>query len=270
MSATTDNKGVQPIIIKKVIKKGGHGHHGGAWKVAYADFVTAMMALFIVLWLLQQADTKTKQEIAQYFRQPGVAPGGALIGTQKGEAVAHAQLLEGPDFAPPSVDEGGREQQALESEAKAIKASLEKLAKESPEFAELEKDVLVEVTTEGLMIQVVDKGQSMLFDTSSATLKPALVAFLKRLAAQLAKLPNVIQIGGHTDAHTYPSGSGTNNWDLSYARAAAARKVLETSGLREGQVTRLLAYGDTTPLNKKDPDAPENRRLSILARRAKR
>src|ERR1700744_3758530 len=105
---------IQQTVIIKRVKRAHAAHHGGAWKVAYADFVTAMMALFMVLWLVSQADTKTKQEIAQYFRTPGVAPGGALIGEQKGEAVPHASMVEGPDFAPPSMDEG-KEQQALES-----------------------------------------------------------------------------------------------------------------------------------------------------------
>ncbi len=260
----------QPIIIKKIIKKGGHGHHGGAWKVAYADFVTAMMALFIVLWLLTQADAKSRAEIAQYFRTPGVVTGGALIGTKKGEAVDKTKIMDGgPDIAPNSVDSAKvqTEQRELEMQAAAINDTISKLAKENPELAELKNEVQVAVTSEGLVIQVVDRGKDMLFDLSSSALKPALVKALKRIALLLNKLPNPVVVGGHTDARPFAHGSTASNWDLSYQRADAARGVLESMGLSKGKIVQLQAYGDTDLLNPKDPFAPENRRLSILAKR---
>ena len=281
--------GERPVIIIKK-KKGGHaGHHGGAWKVAYADFVTAMMAFFLVMWLLTQADLKLRSQIAAYFRDPGILAGGAIINSETNIAKSRDpqtiskdllvlqgreqdQRRTGPLDADTSEEQAAKaaaraEQEQLETEAKAIRADIAQAVAKDPDLAGMKDQVIVQVTDAGLSIQVVDKGRQLLFDLSSAELKPPLVAVLKRIAAVLGRLPNPIQIGGHTDARPYPADSTMTNWDLSFLRANAARRILETSGLRPRQVNRVLAYADSQPLVPENPLADENRRLSILAER---
>jgi chemotaxis protein MotB len=256
----------KPTVIIKKIKKGGHaGHHGGAWKVAYADFITCMFALFLVLWLLTQADLKLRQEIARYFRNSGVQSGGSMLGDRTAPAMSNeSRPLEAVITI---VQTTGTELEALRGQAKAIQETLE----HDPTFDAIKDHVSVKITGEGLEIQVVDSGDSrkkdLLFDLSSAQLKPALVTLLKTIGGNLAKLPNEIDIGGHTDARPYPAASGLSNWQLSFERANNARKVLESSGIRDGQVTRVTAFADTRLLNAENPLADENRRLTILARR---
>jgi chemotaxis protein MotB len=258
-----------PQVVVKWKKKRGHagGHHGGAWKVAYADFITCMFALFLVLWLLTQADLKLRQEIARYFRNAGVQSGGSMLGDKFDSArTDKARPLE----ASLTIVQGtGEELEALRGHAKEIQEALER----GPEFEAIKEHVRVEVTAEGLEIQVVDSGaagrKGLLFDLSSAALKPELIKLLQELAGHLKDLPNHIEIGGHTDARPFAVGAGLSNWDLSFARANNARRVLEEAGLRKNQVLRVSAYGAERLLNAADPLADENRRLSILARREK-
>jgi chemotaxis protein MotB len=251
------------VIIKK--KRAAHAaHHGGAWKVAYADFVTAMMALFIVLWLLTQADVKLKQQIAQYFRQPGVLASGTMIDGQPQDAKSAEPKVVNRDFL---VVEGDGEQELLEGQKQAIEDALKQAAAESPEMAALRDQVIIQVTDAGLSIQVVDKGKDLLFDLASARLKPGLVELLKHLGQELGRLPNHVQIGGHTDSRPFAPDAGITNWELAFARANAARRVLEASGLWPGQIHRIVGYADTEPLVPDNPLADENRRLSILAER---
>jgi chemotaxis protein MotB len=252
----------EPQVIVKIKKKGGHGgHHGGAWKVAYADFVTAMMALFIVLWLLTQADLQLRQQIARYFRNPSVLSGGSMIGDTV--TTAESGGTKPLDAMLTLVQGTGEELEALRGHARSIQTMIQ----EAPELSEIAKHVQVGVTDEGLEIQVVDSSTSteLLFEISSSDLKPALVALLKKLAPYLAELPNRLRIGGHTDARPFAPDSGLTNWDLAFARANVARKVLEGAGLRRDQVLAVIAYADMKPLNANDPLAAENRRLSILA-----
>ena len=261
MAAAEDAK---PRVVVRWKKKGHAAHHGGAWKVAYADFVTAMMALFIVLWLLTQADMRLRQQIAQYFRSPGVLSGGSMITSDVNEAKSREPRVVSKDII---IVQGKGEQERLEGEANEIKAAVARAAQENPEIAKLKDQVIVQVTDAGLVIEVVDRGRNLLFDLSSAALKPGLVALLRNVAGVLAQLPNQIHVGGHTDSRPFPSGSHMTNWELSFQRADAARRVLETSGLRPGQVERVIAYADTQPLVPENPLADENRRLSILAAR---
>ena len=255
------------IIIKK---KGGHGHHGGAWKVAYADFVTAMMALFMVLWLLSVADPKTKKDIARYFRDPGFLQGGSAMivpGDDGGQSGKPAVMQSAP--APEAAKRAAEAEEAtLQKEAKALKAELDRVASESTEMADLRKQVIVTVAPEGLQIQLVDKDgdHDLLFNLASAELKPALVALLKHIAVTLAKIDNPLVIGGHTDARAFVHGAGKTNWDLSYERASAARKILEVGPL-VGRVHRVTAYGSSEPFNVANPNAAENRRLTLVALR---
>ena len=223
-----------------------------------------MMALFIVLWLLTQADMRLRQQIAQYFRAPGVLSGGAMITSDVNEAKSREPKVVSKDII---IVQGKGEQERLEGEANEIRAAVARAAQENPEIAQLKDQVIVQVTDAGLVIEVVDKGRNLLFDVSSAALKPGLIALLRNVAGVLAQLPNRIHVGGHTDSRPFPSGSRMTNWELSFQRADAARRVLETSGLRPGQVERVIAYADTQPLVPENPLADENRRLSILAAR---
>jgi chemotaxis protein MotB len=251
------------VIIKR--KKGRHAaHHGGAWKVAYADFVTAMMALFIVLWLLTQADVQLKQQIAQYFRDPGILPSGSFLSPDQATQKEKDPKLMAKELI---VLQGDAEQEALEGEKKAIDEAMDKAMKENPELAKLRDQVIVQVTDAGLSIQVVDLGRDMLFDLSSAKLKPALMQLLRHLAGELGRLPNHVQIGGHTDSRPFPADATITNWELAFARANAARRVMETNGLWPGQINRVVGYADSEPLVPENPLADENRRLSILAQR---
>ncbi len=259
----------QPQVVIKWKKKKGHGggHHGGAWKVAYADFITCMFALFLVLWLLTQADLKLRQDLARYFRNAGVQSGGSMLGDKL--ETAKTSQIKPLEAALTIVQGAGEELEALRGQAKEIQEALE----HGPEFNAIKDHVKVEVTEEGLEIQVVDSGtagrKGLLFDLSSAALKPELIALLKELAGHLKTLPNHIEIGGHTDARPFPASAGLSNWDLSFARANNARSVLEQAGIRPNQILRVSAYGSERPLNVANPLADENRRLSIVARRDK-
>ena len=267
------------VIIKK--KKGGHAaHHGGAWKVAYADFVTAMMALFMVLWLLTQADVKLRSQIAQYFRDPGVLPGGSLLSQDEIAARSREPSVVEKDIVllntgpvrrkhERAEEEAAQEQQKLEKQAQAVASAIQKLAGSDEAIKKLQDQVIVEVRDAGLSIQVMDKAgdRQLLFDLSSAELKPPLVKLLQRIAGVLGEMPNAVQVGGHTDARPYAPGSTKTNWELSFERADAARRVLETNGIRPKQISRVLAFADSEPLKPEDPMADENRRLSILAER---
>jgi chemotaxis protein MotB len=255
------------VIIRK--KKGGHGGaHGGAWKVAYADFVTAMMALFMVLWLLTQADLKLRSQIAQYFRDPGILAGGSVINPEQTPAKSRDPEVVTKDII---VVQGKAksEQELLEGTRQELQEAIKAAAKENPELAQIEDQVIIQVTDAGLSIQVLDakKSKDLLFDLSSAELKPPLVDLLRRIAGLLAKLPNHVQVGGHTDSRPYPTASKKTNWELSFERANNARRVLQDAGLRPGQINKVLAYADSQPLVPENPMADENRRLSILAER---
>jgi chemotaxis protein MotB len=267
------------VIIKK--KKGGHAaHHGGAWKVAYADFVTAMMALFMVLWLLTQADVKLRSQIAQYFRDPGVLPGGSILSQDQNPSRTREPNVVEKDIMllntgelrrkhATTQEQAAQEQQNLEKQAQAIAGAIKKLAGSDETIKQLQDQVIVEVRDAGLSIQVMDKAgdRQLLFDLSSAELKPPLVKLLQKIAGVLGEMPNDLQIGGHTDARPYAPGSAQTNWELSFERADAARRVLEGNGLRPKQISRVLAFADSEPLKPDDPLADENRRLSILAER---
>ncbi|HJQ73451.1 MAG TPA: flagellar motor protein MotB [Gaiellaceae bacterium] len=232
-------------------------NHGSAWKVAYADFTTAMMALFVVLWLLTQTDARLRQQIAQYFRQPGVLPGAAIgagDGRSRAPRIVSRELL---------VVRGQGEQELLEGGKRVIEDTIAR----SAALASVRDQVIVQVTDAGLSIQVVDRGRGLLFDVASPTLKPPLVRLLKTLGRQLGRLPNPVQIGGHTDGRPLPPETILTKWEVAFARANAARRVLDASGLRPGQIHRVAGYADSEPLVPENLLASENRRLSILAER---
>ncbi|HYJ47385.1 MAG TPA: flagellar motor protein MotB [Pyrinomonadaceae bacterium] len=237
--------------IKKV--KGHGGHHGGAWKVAYADFVTAMMALFLVLWLVSQADTKLKQAIANYFRAPGV------FDTLQGG------IIEGPKKVSkePSPMTSKDEEQALYNTAEILRKKFET----RPEFGKYKDQIKIEITEEGLRIQLLDQAERVSFASGSAQLTPDANSILGVIAQGVCELPNPILIGGHTDRRIYPEGSTYTNWELSADRANAARRALEANCVQPGQIRRIVGYADTELFVPEDPYAAANRRISITVMR---
>jgi chemotaxis protein MotB len=254
--AAPSGGGPRIIIIKK---KGGHAaHHGGAWKVAYADFVTAMMAFFMVLWLVSQTDQETRTELSDYFRT-GVFTGAPSI-LNGGSGIQNKGFFDvvGSSHTQP-------EQVSFERVSLAVRAKISQMVSEDAGLKDVREQIKVSVTEEGLLIQILDGGQNLLFDSSSAELKPKLIDILAKIAPVLARLQNQIQVHGHTDARPFPAGSGRSNWQLSFERADRARAILEKSGLRNGQVSGVFAHGATALMKPDEPFAAENRRLSILA-----
>ena len=232
---------VQPIIIKKKVVHGGH--HGGAWKVAYADFVTAMMALFIVLWLMG-ASAKVKQAIAGYFRDPS----GHSAQNGSGQSGASENIGIGKD------DMG------------KLKEKLEAAIRQTPNVAKLKDQVQMTVTGEGLRIELLESAVSTFFENGSAQPTPEGTEMLELLAAQLGKLPNKLSVEGHTDSKPYLSSNGYSNWELSTDRANSARKLIQQSGVRANQVADVRGFADQRLRKPDDPTSPSNRRVSIVVK----
>ncbi|MFZ2088305.1 MAG: flagellar motor protein MotB [Desulfobaccales bacterium] len=249
----------EPRIIRKKKVQGGGGH-GGAWKVAYADFVTAMMALFIVLWIMGQSQS-VRQNVAQYFKNPGLLPGasGLMETSDMGGDIptpGHSQDLQTPSPITPDL---ASELGSLEEVKKRITEVIAQL----PELSRLKQQVALEITNEGLRIELLDQENSHFFDLASANLKRETQDLLKLIAQELGKLPNFITVEGHTDSRPYGTKTYTN-WELSADRANAARRVLEDAGVNANQVTSVRGCADRFPRNQQDPLDYQNRRVSIL------
>ena len=236
----------QPIIVIK--KHGGHaGHHGGAWKVAYADFVTAMMSLFIVLWLMGSSE-KVKKAVAGYFNDPkGTA---ALLGTS----------MSGTGDA--TVVTSDKNLQQLQQ----LKEKLEKEIKERKDLENLIKQIEITITSEGLRIELLEDKNGTFYQSGSANLSPSGQEILALLAAELKTLPNQLLIEGHTDAAQYSTDANYSNWELSADRANAARRLLQADGVRDDQVTQVRGYADQFLRVKSNPYDPSNRRITILVK----
>jgi chemotaxis protein MotB len=230
----------KPIIIIK--KKGGHGgHHGGAWKVAYADFVTAMMALFIVLWLMNSSQ-KIKEAVGGYFKDPS--------GTSK---------LTGSDM------KGVAENFVLTKDnMQELKEQLEKAIREVPNFEKLKNHIDMTVTNEGLRIELTESATGTFFDSGSAKISGDGADLLTALAHELGKLPNKLALEGHTDSKQYPAGSTYGNWELSTDRANAARRLMAQNDIRADQVTQVRGFADQRLRKKDNPLDPANRRISLI------
>ncbi len=235
----------RPIIIKKVKKS--HGGHGGAWKVAYADFVTAMMALFIVLWIMGQ-DAEVKEAVASYFQDP--------IGfSEKGR-----QFLEGK-YSNPDVKNKKEE----EKKFKKLGTQLIQDLKEDPEFDELLDQVEVKLVKEGLRIELIDSDKDLFFTIGTSELNKKAERLLEKIGSKLAKLPNDIIVEGHTDSRPYSgNGFGYSNFELSTERANSARRALMKGGLPEGRFIEVRGYADRFLKDKNDPFSSVNRRISII------
>ena len=230
----------KPVIV--VRKKGGHGgHHGGAWKVAYADFVTAMMSLFIVLWLMNTSE-KVRQAVAGYFNDP-----------------------RGKSTQTGTDQSGSGENLALNQDnIKDLKKKIEEAIHKMNDLKALENQIQITITPEGLRIELLETKDGTFFDSGSATLNRNGRELLEMLAGQLGQLPNRISIEGHTDAAQYASKDGYGNWDLSTDRANAARRVMQGSGLRASQVSQVRGYADQKLRVPDNPLDPSNRRISLI------
>lgn len=246
-----------PVI--RIIKKITHAaHHGGAWKVAYADFVTAMMALFIVLWILGQSE-ETRQGVAGYFRNPGGAGGfgAGAIGKESRMTMSSQTASRGNDAT--AVDMKGDPLQQLEKEADKLKEMIE----EQPDLKALSGQISVEVTPEGVRVEINESEKYPLFETGSAKLSPRLVDALGVLGTEYHKVDNMLVIEGHTDSAPYAAGSTMSNWELSTQRAEESRRVLMGSGLPESQIFMIRGFADRRP-RFDSPSDPRNRRISML------
>ena len=252
-------------IVKKVVQHGGH--HGGAWKVAYADFVTAMMALFIVLWILGQSD-QVKQNIARYFQNPGVfKEGGTSILTGEKSSPINNPM---DDFDPMKSNitqknallQKLREEQVLREAGRRLMGQVRSM----PKLKDLAEQIQIKMTADGLRIELTDRSNSEFFELGNATPKQATVDLLKIISNELGNLPNTLSIEGHTDSRPFVSRAGYGNWELSADRANSARRIMETSGLRLNQVEAIRGYADRQLLMAASPLDMRNRRVSILVR----
>ncbi len=227
------------IIIKK---KSRHGaHHGGAWKVAYADFVTAMMALFIVLWLLSTS-MKVQKAVASYFKDP------SGLGKQAGikAAIAGDAIIAKPD------------------DMSKLKEKIELAMRQMPKFEQMKNNIEITITNEGLRIELLETAKGMFFESGNGRPTEQGKELLVRLAEELGRLPNNLLIEGHTDAEPYSGGSEYSNWELSSDRANSARRLMQSGGLRSGQVKQVRGFADQRLRTPDDPDNPSNRRISVI------
>jgi chemotaxis protein MotB len=310
----------RPIIIKRIKKVEG-GHHGGAWKVAYADFVTAMMAFFLLLWLLNAVTEEQKKGIANYFRptlavqntsatfailagsaQPMESmSGGASVQTdlddpeqadmtQPEPATGEgnkSQTNEGdkPDAGQgktpePEQRQGAKPVDLQEAEAtvaaneqkqlEQIKSDIKNAIEESPELKELEKNLKIDQTEDGIRIQLLDQERISMFPSGSSVMNPRSRELLEKVAEVVKTLPNKIEISGHTDAKPYPGGHDYSNWELSADRANASRRVLVAAGISADRLEKIEGRADTDPFVRADPFDPQNRRISIVLLRGQK
>ena len=251
-------KSESTLRVVKKSKAEAEGHHGGSWKVAYADFVTAMMAFFLVMWIIGLNES-ARQSIAAYFKDPA----GFMKSVQAGEnpftvGKGLGKSIMKPIKPPPR---GRMDQEKLFRKTKEI---LENEMRSAADLKGIEKYVKVSVSNEGLRIDVVDASKTMFFDSGSAEIKPEYRKLLALIANEIAKLPNRVVIEGHTDNQPYHDKPNYTNWELSADRANAARRILETNGLKHWQIARVDGYADTMPMNRQDPTHYTNRRVSIV------
>jgi chemotaxis protein MotB len=244
----------RPIIIIK--KKGGHGgHHGGAWKVAFADFITALMALFLVLWLVGQSK-KVKEAVAGHFRNPP----GILDGSRSG-------ILPGNEGVNEAIQPKENSPVSFEDEMAKLERSAEHLQQvfaETDAFKSIRNQIQIRMTPEGLEIQLTEKAKKVLFEVGSAHPVQDTKEVLIQIAKEIGKISNRAMIAGHTDRRPYSDERHYSNWELSSDRANGARRVLVENGMKPEQIARVVGYADTQLLNEKDPYADANRRITIL------
>ncbi len=268
----------RPIVVKRKKVVAG-GAHGGAWKIAYADFVTAMMAFFLLMWLLGSTAKGDLSGIAEFFQNPlkisnrgGDGSGDAssiLRGGGKDLTAQAGQVKRGDVQAAKktfTTKEASAEFKRAEKEnLEQLKSQIEKNIAESPNLAQFKKQMLLDITSEGLRIQIVDEQNRPMFDSSSAELKPYTKEILRQIGKALNGVANRISLTGHTDAAQFSGGDrGFSNWELSANRANASRRELIVGGLDEAKMMRVVGLGSTVLFDKNDPLNPVNRRISIV------
>lgn len=295
----------EPIVIKKVKGHCVHEPHGGGWKVAFADFATAMMAFFIVMWILAQND-EVKQKITNYFDDPGAfsfVTGKRTIpidlemrpiGKGKGESDAKNKGEEekgkkqnvpwfvfDQESKDTIINEAAKQMRRIAVEdsikaAKRIKGIGEKLKKlfkkemlEKPELIDILSSIKIKITKEGLRIELIESQKALFFEVGSANLSKKAKQVLRNLALEIGKLPNNVDIEGHTDSRKYGSSAGYSNWELSSDRANSARRHLSTNGMWDGQILKVIGFADRNLQNPSNPFDISNRRISILIRQLK-
>jgi chemotaxis protein MotB len=273
-----DAKKLQPIIVKK-IKKGGHGHHGGAWKIAYADFVTAMMAFFLLMWLLGSTTEGDKKGIADYFSSPlkiallssGSGAGDAshvVKGGGQDLTRTTGQVKRGEVDAPKAaVNLQALKQEQVRAEIARLEDLKTKVEQRvaSSRLATLASHIRLDMTRDGLRIQIVDEQNRPMFASGSATVQPYMRELLQEIGHVLADVPNRLTLEGHTDAQPFAAGDrGYSNWELSADRANASRRELVAGGLADDRVLRVQGLASSLPFDAADPKAPANRRISII------
>ena len=273
-----DSKKLQPIIIKRV-KKGGHAAHGGAWKIAYADFVTAMMAFFLLMWLLGSTTDGDKKGIADYFQSPlkialaggsgsgdsnSVLKGGgeSLTSTvgqvKKGDVQAQRNTINLHKLKAEQV-------RAEVSRLEDLKQEIKQKLQSSEKFKDVSSQIRLDMTRDGLRIQIVDDQNRPMFASGSAEIAPYMKDLLRAIGSVLIEVPNRLTLEGHTDAQPFPGGDrGYSNWELSADRANASRRELIAGGLTDDRVLRVQGLASSQPFDDKDPLAPTNRRISII------
>jgi len=278
---------LQPIIIKK--KKAGHGHHGGAWKVAYADFVTAMMAFFLLLWLLSVTTEVQKAGIAEYFTSTPMITrsedgasgvmGGTTIAVEGAMTSQVQPLVTQPQTQDPALRPGSepvkdeanisderfeeekrkREQADFEQAEKALEQALQ-----ASRFKDMKDAIKVDRTTEGLRIQILDQADRPLFASGSSTLLPETKALLRQVSEVVQTLPNELSVRGHTDSVPFGPGADYTNWELSAERANSSRRALQNAGLPASRINNVMGKADTDHLYPDTPRDGRNRRISII------
>jgi chemotaxis protein MotB len=290
----SDKENERPIIVIKKIKKGG-GHHGGAWKVAYADFVTAMMAFFMVMWLVASVNKETRAAIFDYFKNPSMdqgkspkaapgqmGPGGAstsVINLRGGLDAPKAaspsppglgspvtgSMTDHPTMGRPSGEEAKKIAAAEEHKnLESLLAQLNEAIGKSQALKPFKDQLLLDITPEGLRIQIVDAQNRPMFDLGSAKLKNYTADIMKALAPYLESVPNHVSLVGHTDTTPFVVAGGYNNWDLSTDRANAARRALESGGMKSDKISRVVGLSSSVLFDKENARSPINRRISII------
>jgi chemotaxis protein MotB len=272
------DEGMRPIIVKR-IKKGGHGHHGGAWKIAYADFVTAMMAFFLLMWLLGSTTKGDLNGISEYFKTPlkvamqggsgsgdssSVIPGGGKDLTRKEGQV---KLADDPSTSKKTYNLNAAKAEMERQETlrlQQLKEKIEEKIENNPILKKYKDQLLLDFTSEGLRIQIVDEQNRPMFALASSTLQPYTRDILREIGVVLNEVPNRIGLSGHTDSTPYFTDAGYSNWELSADRANASRRALVAGGMQDSKIIRVVGLGSAVHLDRKDPFNPINRRISII------
>ncbi|KQZ44862.1 flagellar motor protein MotB [Duganella sp. Root1480D1] len=270
-------EGLRPIVVKK-IKKGGGGHHGGAWKIAYADFVTAMMAFFLLMWLLGSTTKGDLNGISEYFKTPlkvamqggsGSGDSSSVIqggGSDLSRRTGQVKMTDDPAQSKTyNLDAAKKAMEAEErSRLQALRARIEMTIDTNAELKKFKEQLLLDFTSEGLRIQIVDLQNRPMFNAGKADLQPYAREILEAIAPALNDVPNKIGLSGHTDSTPYFTETGYSNWELSADRANASRRALLHGGLADNKILRVVGLASAAHLDRADPFNPINRRISII------